>query len=63
MPVVLIVSSSDRFKMGMIPEQLDVLVNSKLQDLFVHCMQELPTIWEDLRHERDLEALAPPLPS
>lgn len=52
----------DRFDMDMIPEQPDVLVNPKLEDLFMHCTQEHPTIWEDLRHKRDLEALAPPPP-
>ncbi|KAG1815638.1 uncharacterized protein BJ212DRAFT_1357654 [Suillus subaureus] len=50
----------DRFQMKMIPEPPDVLVNPKVEDLLMHCMQEHPTIWEDLRHKRDLEALAPP---
>ncbi|KAG2155012.1 uncharacterized protein EDB93DRAFT_129267 [Suillus bovinus] len=53
----------DRYDMGMIPEQPDVLVIPKFEDLFMHCTQEHPTIWEDLRHRRDLEALAPPPPS
>lgn len=53
----------DRFEMKMIPEQPDVLVNPKFEDLFMHCTQEHPTIWEDLRHKRDLEALPPPPPS
>lgn len=53
----------DRYDNGMIPEQPDVLVNPKFEDLFMHCTQEHPTIWEDLRHRRDLEPLAPPPPS
>ncbi|KAG2369682.1 hypothetical protein BDR07DRAFT_1388100 [Suillus spraguei] len=50
----------DRFEMGMIPEQPDVLVNPRFEDLIVHCTQEHPTIWEDLRHKRDLEPPPPP---
>ncbi|KAG1862965.1 hypothetical protein C8R48DRAFT_773703 [Suillus tomentosus] len=53
----------DRYDNGMIPEQPDALVNPKFEDLFMHCTQEHPTIWEDLRHRRDLEPLAPPPPS
>lgn len=53
----------DRFEMKMIPEQPDVLVNPKIEDLLMHCTQEHPTVWEDLRHKRDLEALAQPPPS
>lgn len=53
----------DRFEMKMIPEQPDVLVNPKFEDLFMHCTQEHPTVWEDLRHKRDLEALTQPPPS
>lgn len=60
---VLIVSPSDRYDNKMIPEQPDVLVNPKFEDLFMHCTQEHPTIWEDLRHRRDLEPLASPPPS
>jgi hypothetical protein len=53
----------DRFEMKMIPEQPDVLVNPEFEDLLMHCTQEHPTIWEDLRHKRDLEAPpSPPLP-
>ncbi|KAG2060144.1 hypothetical protein BDR06DRAFT_1002667 [Suillus hirtellus] len=53
----------DRYDNHMIPEQPDVLVNPKFEDLFMHCTQEHPTIWEDLRHRRDLEPLVPPPPS
>ncbi|KAG2064263.1 hypothetical protein BDR04DRAFT_1235178 [Suillus decipiens] len=53
----------DRFEMGMIPEQPDVLVNPRFEDLIVHCTQEHPTIWEDLRHKRDLQPPPPPPPS
>jgi hypothetical protein len=60
MSVVLLISSSDRFEMKMIPEQPDVLVNPEFEDLLMHCTQEHPTIWEDLRHKRDLEAPPPP---
>ncbi|KAG2152470.1 hypothetical protein BD769DRAFT_1405360, partial [Suillus cothurnatus] len=52
----------DRFEMKMIPEQPDVLVNPEFEDLLMHCTQEHPTIWEDLRHKRDLEAPPPPPP-
>ncbi|KAG2369687.1 hypothetical protein BDR07DRAFT_1604520 [Suillus spraguei] len=44
----------DRFKMNLIPEEPDVLVNPRFEDLFIHCTQEHPTMWEDLRHKRDL---------
>lgn len=53
----------DRFEMKMIPEQPDVLVSPRFEDLFIHCTQEHPTIWEDLRHKRDLEPPPPPPPS
>ncbi|KAG1856395.1 hypothetical protein DFJ58DRAFT_342659 [Suillus subalutaceus] len=52
----------DRFEMGMIPKQPDALVNPKVEDLFMHCTQEHPAIWEDLRHKRDLAAVAPAPP-
>ncbi|KAG2156282.1 hypothetical protein DEU56DRAFT_766361 [Suillus clintonianus] len=50
----------DRFESNMVPEPPDVLVNPKFEDLLIHCTKEHPTIWEDLRNKRDLEALAPP---
>ncbi|KAG2753678.1 hypothetical protein P692DRAFT_20223518 [Suillus brevipes Sb2] len=57
-PVVLIVSSSDRFEID--TRTTGCVTSSKLEDLFMHCIQQHPMIREDFRHEKDLEALAPP---
>ncbi|KIK37328.1 hypothetical protein CY34DRAFT_810445 [Suillus luteus UH-Slu-Lm8-n1] len=58
MPVLLIVSSTDRFEMD--TRTTGCVTSSKFEDLFMHCMQEHPTIREDPRHDKDLEALTPP---
>lgn len=41
----------------MLPEPPDVLISPKFEDLLMHCTNEHPAIWDDLRYKRDLEAL------
>lgn len=53
--MTLILITSDRFEARMLLDAPEVLIRPKLEDLFMHCTKEHPTIWDDLRSKRDLD--------